>query len=354
MQVKPGLELQFLHGVLYKSNISLRRFLNHWQLGRRFRRLACAAKRPDVILVSFPTIELSDEAVQYGLQHQVPVFVDIRDLWPDEMMSRLPKALRWLGTMVLARLYYQTRRALRRATGIVAISESYLTWAHGHARRTAIASDQCAPIGYSRPNVVDDVQAGIAGRKLLRMGVREGAKIAWFCGTFVGSIDLATVIAAARILQDDERILFVLSGSGEREAQWRADSCGLRNVVFTGWIGPNEQEWLAKRAWIGLAAYKKGALMSLPNKLFEYMSAGLPIVSSLHGEAQQLLSAEDIGVTYEPGNPRHLADCLLELAANAARVEILAANAARAYAQHFNAASVYAKLARHLESSAAK
>lgn len=353
MQVKPGLEIQFLHGVLYKSNVSLSRFLNHWQLGRRFRRLARAEGRPDVILVSFPTIELSDEAVQYGLQYHVPVFVDIRDLWPDEMVSRLPKALRWLGPMLFAPLYYRARRALRHASGIVAISESYLAWARKHANRSAIADDMCAPIGYSPPKGSDDAQAEAAEQNLLSMGVREGVRIAWFCGTFVGSIDLATVIGAARILQSDERILFVLSGSGEREAQWRAEGSGLRNVVFTGWVGPAEQAWLAKRAWIGLAAYKQGALMSLPNKLFEYMSAGLPIVSSLAGEARDLISSHDIGVTYEPGNPRHLADCLLELIANARRVETLAANATRTYSQHFNAASIYTELARHLEGSVA-
>ena len=39
--------------------------------------------KPDIIVVSLPTIEFSYEACRYGEKNNVPVIVDVRDLWPD-------------------------------------------------------------------------------------------------------------------------------------------------------------------------------------------------------------------------------------------------------------------------------
>ena len=87
----------------------------------------------------------------------------------------------------------------------------------------------------------------------------------------------------------------------------------LDNVTFTGWIHSYQINWLASRAWVGLGAYKKGALMSLPNKIFEYMSFGLPVLSCLEGETKKFIEENDCGLYYEAGNAEDLISCLNQL-----------------------------------------
>ena len=71
--------------------------------------------------------------------------------------------------------------------------------------------------------------------------------------------------------------------------KWSKLAIGLQNVVFTGWVNKHELKYLSDIADIGLMAYSKGAPQGLPNKIFEYMSSGIPILSSLQGETEDFL-----------------------------------------------------------------
>jgi glycosyltransferase involved in cell wall biosynthesis len=352
-KVQPGLTLQFLHGRIYTRNVSLARWINHREIAAAFFKLAGTQSKPDVILCSYPTIELSAEAVRFGNTHRIPVLLDIRDLWPEEIAMRMPRILRPFARVILWPLYQQARNAIHGATGIVAISHTYLEWARRFGNRLSGRCDFYAPMGYELAAPAskdpDDLQS-----KLLGLGVDPTRKIVWFCGTFVGNIDLGTVIEAARILVADVDIQFVITGTGERDAEWRALARGLPNVVFTGWANRDELAWLAACAWIGLGAYKRDAMMSLPNKLFEYMAAGLPIVSSLTGEASALIVGNDVGVTYVAGEATDLAEKLQGLVHCGEKRKRLAENAHRLFREHFVADVVYGGLALHLERCAAE
>src|SRR5207247_1738128 len=60
--LEPGYRLVLLHGTGYTKNVSLRRIADHRATARAFTRLAEAQDRPDVILCSLPTLELSAAA----------------------------------------------------------------------------------------------------------------------------------------------------------------------------------------------------------------------------------------------------------------------------------------------------
>ncbi|WP_129645424.1 glycosyltransferase family 4 protein [Peristeroidobacter agariperforans] len=352
LPIAPDLELQFLHGDLYRKNISFARFRNHRQIAEAFRGLARERPTPDLVLCSFPTIELSYEAVSYCRERSVPVLLDIRDLWPDEIEARVPRPFIPLLRVVFGAMYRQTREALRGASGLVAISEHYLAWGLGWAERQRSPAD--AVFTHAYPPPPPPAADGENVRILQQLGVDPDKRIACFIGTFVGSIDLATVVNAAKLLADRTDLQFVLAGSGEQEASLRALAQGADNIVFTSWVNQQQLAAIASRAWVGLGAYKKGALMSLTNKIFEYMAYGLPVVLSLPGEAQRLIEQARCGVFYEPGSAESLARQLRQLLDSPAGRDELASNAARTFQERYSSVTVYKALAAHLEQIAAQ
>lgn len=351
-EVRRNLELQFLHGVLYTRNISFARWRNHRQIAEEFTRLAADAPSPDLIVCSYPTLELSAAAVRFGRERRVPVLLDVRDLWPDEMAMRLPSPLRPFSRLLFWSMYRDARYALRGADGILAISSKYLRWALGHAGRSQHGQDHVFTHGY--PDRQPQPQTLSPAAVAAELGLDPRHRVVWFVGTFVGSIDLGTVIEAARLVQQELPLTFVLTGSGEKEGEWRRQAAGLGNVLFTGWVDQDRLAALASLAWAGLAAYKAGALMSLTNKLFEYMAYGLPILVALPGEARELVEEADCGVFYEPGSPQALCRALRKLCADEAGRDRMARNARRAFEQRYSADAVYGGMTAHLERVAAQ
>ena len=160
------------------------------------------------------------------------------------------------------------------------------------------------------------------------------------------------MIESARALVGNPAIQFVLSGSGERDAEWRRQAAGLRNVVFTGWAGSEELLWLSRVAWAGLAAYRVGASMSLPNKLFEYMSMGLPVVLGLAGEARALVVSEGLGAVYEPGSTESLVEVINRIVLDPEWRAESASRARHLFEKRYSFATLYAEYAVFLEEQA--
>lgn len=345
--------LRLLKSTGYRSNVSFRRFIEHAGVARKFAREARALPAPDVILASLPTVELAFAAVEYGRERGVPVLLDIRDLWPDVLIDVLPPSWRWLSRLLLGAMVRRATQAMARCDALIGVSEGYLQWGLRYAGRARRAKDAVIPLGYVAPKALR--APAEVGQQLAGSGVKLDATLCWYVGTFGRQYDLAPVIGAARLFQAAGRddVQFVISGEGELGPRWHAEAKGLRNVVFTGWIGADEINWLRGHAAIGLQPYVAGAPQGLANKLFEYLSAGLPVVSSLSGENEALIAIHDCGLTYRPADA---ADChrqLTRLLDDAALRRRMGENGRRLFETDFNADSVFERLMNHLESFAA-
>ena len=85
-----------------------------------------------------------------------------------------------------------------------------------------------------------------------------------------------------------------------------------------------------------------------PNKVFEYLMAGLAVVVPRLPGLVPLVEGERIGLTYEPGRPKALGAALSELARDRARLAELRARARRLALERFNAEAQRAPLVRAL------
>ncbi len=349
--INPTYRLKLLHGSGYRTNVSLRRMVDHWKVARQFRSLAQAEAKPDLIFAATPTVELAAAASDFARRAGVPIIIDVRDLWPDVIRDALPRALRGIGGLALSGLERQSKNALAGATGITAVSPSYLKWALRSAGRAATERDRVIPLGYPEPAESEPFEARAV---LEAMGADPDKKILWFVGTFGHYYDLTTVIQAANLLRErgHRDLQFVLSGAGHRDSEWRSQASGMENIVFTGWVKALQIAALQQTAWAGLAAYADNAPQSLPNKIFEYMAGGLPVLSSLGEDARELLERHDCGISYRAGDPTDLVRAVEALLGDERHHARMAQNAKDAYRQHYSASGVYSTLADFLEQTA--
>jgi glycosyltransferase involved in cell wall biosynthesis len=83
-------------------------------------------------------------------------------------------------------------------------------------------------------------------------------------------------------------------------------------------------------------AYSPGYYYASPNKLFEYMFAGLAIAVSNLPVLEKIVRDHDLGVVFDPSDPKHIAEQLNALMGNPARLRACRENATRVARNRYN------------------
>jgi len=347
--INENFRIIYLHSPIhYSSNVSLRRLINHNIVAKKFSARALMEKSPDLIVCSFPTIDLAYAAVQYGQNFNVKVIIDVRDLWPQIFKAPFPKILHPLINILLTKYTNKSKHAFKNCTNITAVSEKYLQYGLNLGSRVQSELDCVFPLAFQTYSVKNSLRDTIRS-KFQKNGLIESKTIIWFVGTFGQTYDLATVIKSLQILNNTNDIQFVFTGDGEQAAQWKLLAKGNTNILFTGWVNRDELSFLSSIANIGLMSYKKGAPQGLPNKLFEYLSAGLPILSSLGGETKSLLIKEGVGLTYKAGNAEDFSKKLITYIENKKLMDKTSERCLALYESRYSSQKVYGELCHYLQ-----
>jgi len=346
-----GYEVRLVPTSGYRSHVGPRRWWAYRQFAHRLAGCLASIEQPDLILGGLPTPEACRTITRYAAGRTTATVVDIRDLWPDVYLDVAPPLLRPIWSRVLGPAFRRTRQALARATSICAISRRYLEWGLEHAGRTATPMDSVFHIGYRRPAYSPEELRDADSFWEQRLGPGGDTFTCCYIGTMSRQCDLPSVIAAARVLEKRRpgRFRFVLCGNGVQLDRLRAEAAGVDSVDLPGWIDGARIQALMARAHVGLAPYVAGALMSLPNKPTEYLSAGLPVISSLVGELRDLIDAEGCGYSYTPASIGELTAILERLASDPEMQRSQSAAAGALFERRFDADRIYPSMVRHLE-----
>jgi glycosyltransferase involved in cell wall biosynthesis len=165
----------------------------------------------------------------------------------------------------------------------------------------------------------------------------EQCFVAGYIGTHGLAHGLGTLIDAANILANSAqgqavRILMLGDGAHRADLEARAESEGLRNILFLGSVPRDE----VTRYWslldVSIIHLKKSDLFRtvIPSKLFECMGMGIPVLHGVEGESADIVVEHGIGLTFEPENPRHLVEQLHRLHGERALRERFACNGVKA------------------------
>ena len=298
------------------TNLLLGAFAS-WQAARRVY---------DVALVSCGPITIGLAALVARWVRRRTAVVEVRDLFSD--------GLQQLGIVTspvaLAGLRACEAVCYRSADTVVALSE---TMAERLGEQHRLARVAVVP---------NTANIELFARKARRPAGMPGRAAHFvYTGTLGLANDCGRILDAARRLKawgrSDIHIHLIGDGS-EREALRRAARrAGLDHVHF---VAPMSKETLAGR--LGAATAMLLVLKPLPvfdavspNKLFDALAAGIPVIQTTQGWIRRLLADRDCGITVDPRRPAALAGAMAALSDDRPRRDRMAGNARRAARELF-------------------
>lgn len=260
-----------------------------------------------------------------------PWVLEIRDLWPESIIA--------VGAITN-----------RRVIGLLEGVESFLYRKADHIiSLTRAFSRHIAGRGVPQEKISiitngADLERYAPGERMNavreELGLDEDVFVASYIGTHGMAHGLGAVLKAAKLLEAEKNIHFLLVGDGaEREKLlWEKEALGLDNVTMLGQQPKEKMPLFLAATDACLVLLIKSELFKtvLPSKIFEAMAMGRPIVLGVEGESRELVEEGQCGLCVEPENEAALAEAVRRLASDPELQVTLGANGQEFVARCFN------------------
>ena len=296
---------------------------------------ALAAGRCDVVFGTTPPSTVGLVAWLVSRIRRRPWIFEVRDLWPEAAVA--------LG-LLRNRLAIRSLAALERffcnsATAVIALTPGLkrrLVSGKGIApERITVITNGMNPEDFEREIPPEEAKAALG---------LPGKFIVMQAGSIGASDNLDVMVRAAALLRDDPEVRFVLAGDGDARPglERLAREMGLGNVSF---VPPRPRRDLA-----GLLAAADVLVCqipafyadcALPNRIFDYLGSGRPVITTSDGDASALLSEAHAGLAIPAGSPEALAGAVRELKENPERRTEMGRNGRRFICERYSWSAIF-------------
>jgi len=260
----------------------------------------------DLLFATSTPLTVGIPGIFAKLLRRKPFVFEVRDLWPE-----LPREMGVITNPVILKMM------------------SILEWSTYHA------ADAC--IGLS-PGIVAGIKKRGIDESLITMipngcdldlfarqdiearrtdGVLESDLLAVFTGTHGIANGVNAALDAAQVLKDrgrdDIKLCFIGQGKLKAELLERAKRDKLSNCLFLDLMPKRELAHYLKGADVGmqlLANVPAFYYGTSPNKFFDYIASGLPVLNNYPGWLAELIEEFDCGKIVPPENPVAFANAL--------------------------------------------
>lgn len=321
----PALHRSFVHRILSFFSFMASSFL-------------AGLRQPQVDLVwgTSPPIFQGVTAWALSRLKRVPFVFEVRDLWPAFAVG-----VGVLRNPILIRASEWLERFLyRRANLLVVNSPGFVD----HVRQRGARRIEIIPNG-ADPRMFDP---GSTGEPFRSQHGLEGKFTAMYAGAHGMSNDLEVVLDAARLLLGRPDIRIVLLGDGKDKPllQQLAARKGLDNVHFLPPVAKTAMKEALAAADACIAILKPISLYETvyPNKVFDYMAAGKPVVLAIGGVIRKVVEEAQAGIFVPPGDAAALAEALRTLADQPDQRRAMGQNGRAYIEKHFDRSVLAEKL----------
>jgi len=270
-------------------------------------------EKPDVIVVSSPELFPVISGYILARKHKAKFIFEVRDIWPLTLIE-LGGYSKYHPFIML--LQWIENFAYKKADAVISLPPNALE----HMKAHGLREDKFHYI----PNGISLSLEEINKIEQLDQKVREmipkGKFIVGYTGTIGHANALEYLISAARLLQEEKDIHFLIVGEGkDKERLMRiSEEWGLGNVSFLPAIPKRQVQSLLREfvdaCYLGLRDSPLFRFGISSNKLFDYFYSGKPIIYAVNSSNRPVDEA-GAGISVPAGNPEAIAEAILRLKA---------------------------------------
>jgi glycosyltransferase involved in cell wall biosynthesis len=298
-------------------------------------------RKVDLVWGTSPPIFQGVTAWLLARLKRVPFLFEVRDLWPAFAI-----AVGVLRNRALIRLSLWLERFLyRRADRVVVNSPGYVEHVCEHgARRVDLVPNGADPEMFTPAS---------RGEGFRRQHQLDGKFVVLYAGAHGLSNDLGVVLEAAAAARERSDMVFVLVGDGKEKPALleQARALRLENVRFVPSVPKNEiaEVLAAADACIAILKPLEMYKTTYPNKVFDYMAAGRPVLLAIDGVIRAVVERTGCGIAVPPGDARALAEAAMSLADQPELTDRMGAAGRKAIEEEFQRDRFAAQFAMILE-----
>jgi glycosyltransferase involved in cell wall biosynthesis len=272
-------------------------------------------KQCNIDLIIVRDLPMAIAGIWAGKRNNLPVIFDMAENYP-AMISDIWKVRKFKGLNLIVRNPYLAklteRYSLKKFNHIfVVIKEAFDVVVNA-----GVDSDNVTIIGNT------PVQTVITNIECENNDYKKKVKnryTAIYTGGITSNRGIIIVLKAIPyIVKDIPNFLFVIIGDGyakENIHQFIINNNLSEYVLWLGWIDHKKIYSYIKESNIGLIPHlsTEHTNSTIPNKIYDYMACGIPVVSTDTVPMKRLLEEENCGVTFKSGNPVDLAKEIVNL-----------------------------------------
>lgn len=271
---------------------------------------ACLDEKYDAVMcLQFSPVLMALPALRIARKEGVPCLLWSFDLWPEDMLS---------GGINRQSVLY---RAMRRISRDIYKAADYLAVTSPGFKR--YFAEQLGIRNANQiwlPQFAEPIfeKLGASGRAL----TSSDETVFTFAGNVGGNQAVESIVEAASLIKESERIIIHVVGSGSRLDACRdlANRFGTKNIEFFGRLPVEEMPGVYERSdamLLTLSTPEDGSLVSrytIPRKFQSYIASGRPIICAANGTVADIVRESGCGLACPPEDPVKLANAMREFA----------------------------------------
>ena len=296
-------------------------------------------KKPDVIIASPMAPFLVLPAFKIAKKFNAKFIYEVKDIWPLSIIE--------LGNIspnnpLIKMMSWCEKFAIKKADFIVSSLQNY----GEHLKRDLKINKDFIWIN----NGVDleEMKKNEPLPEEIENKIPKNKFIIGYTGTVGIANALDSFLEVANILKDKD-IAFVIVGNGKEKDNLVKKYGKLKNIIFIEPIKKHQVQSMLSlfdACYIGLQKENLFKYGVSPNKLFDYMFSGKPIIYAIDSGENNIVNLAKCGINVEAQNPKSIAKGILELYnMPKEKRKILGENGKKYVLEHFT----YEKLAKKYE-----
>ena len=306
-----GIDVIYLK-VPYSQYMSIfKRLLSFLNFMLRSTWIALREKDVDLVIATSTPLTIGFPALVVKKIKKIPFLFEVRDLWPE-----VPIQMGGLNNKLLINLALWFEKTIyKNAMHVIALSPGMM---EGVIKRD-INPEKVSMI----PNM-SKIDAFWSRDKDVTLINKFNLKNDSFKVVYFGAMGLANgmdyIINAIIHLKEIAKIEFIFMGGGATEPiiKEKCENLGIKNAHFLGGFALKGLSEIVNLCDVSLVTFANLPILATnsPNKLFDSLSAGKPVIVNSAGWTKDLVEQHKCGLFVNPEEPKDLADKIMYLKEN--------------------------------------